>query len=118
MNGYEPSTPRAASGLIAIAMTAITVGALVVLPAKLESARVDPYMPAVAKGGNEGTVEVAISPARGEVTAEVGREGHDQPGRAALGSQSVRGKGGRPSSRRRASTWPARLNLQYSGSRD
>lgn len=36
MRSYEPSTPRAAVGLIAIAMTAITLGALVVMPAIME----------------------------------------------------------------------------------
>ena len=38
MNRYEPSTPRVALGSIAIAMAAITMGALVVLPAQLEAA--------------------------------------------------------------------------------
>jgi hypothetical protein len=35
MNGYEFSTPRAALGLTAVAMAAVTIGVLVVLPAKL-----------------------------------------------------------------------------------
>jgi len=39
MNRYEINIPRAACRIAAIAMTAITVGTLVVLPAKLESAR-------------------------------------------------------------------------------
>ena len=37
MNRYKPSIPRAACGIAAVAMTAITVGLLVVLPAKMES---------------------------------------------------------------------------------
>jgi len=37
MKKYAPSTPRVAAGLTAVAMGAITMGALVVLPAKLES---------------------------------------------------------------------------------
>ena len=36
MNRYEPSTPRVALASIAIAMAAITMGALAVLPAQLE----------------------------------------------------------------------------------
>jgi hypothetical protein len=39
MNRYEINIPRAACRIAAIAMTAITSGTLVVLPAKLESAR-------------------------------------------------------------------------------
>jgi hypothetical protein len=39
MNRYEINIPRAACRIAAIAMTAITIGTLVVLPAKLESAR-------------------------------------------------------------------------------
>ena len=37
MKKYSPSTPRVAAGLTAVAMGAITMGALVALPAKLES---------------------------------------------------------------------------------
>ena len=37
MNRYKPSIPHAAFGITAIAMTAITIGLLVVLPAKMES---------------------------------------------------------------------------------
>jgi ABC-type phosphate/phosphonate transport system permease subunit len=37
MNRYEPSTPRAALASIAIALAAITMGALVALPAQLEA---------------------------------------------------------------------------------
>jgi hypothetical protein len=39
MNLYEINIPRAACHIAAIAMTAITIGTLVVLPAKMESAR-------------------------------------------------------------------------------
>ena len=40
MNHYESSTPRVVLGSIAIAMAAITMGALVVLPAQLEAGNV------------------------------------------------------------------------------
>ena len=37
MHRYEPSTPRVAFGIAAVAMTAITIGVLVVMPAKMQS---------------------------------------------------------------------------------
>ena len=37
MNRYEIKIPRAACNIAAVAMTAITIGLLVVLPAKMES---------------------------------------------------------------------------------
>ena len=37
MRNYEPSTPRVALGLAAAAMTAITMSAFVLVPAKTES---------------------------------------------------------------------------------
>ena len=53
MNSYEPSTPRAALGLVAIAMAALTVGGLVVLPAELESTTAAPHLLAAAGDGHE-----------------------------------------------------------------
>ena len=54
MNRYEPSTPRAALGLTAVAMAAITLTALVVLPAEFDSLSAAPYTEAAAEGGNNG----------------------------------------------------------------
>ncbi len=42
MKSYESPAPHAAAGLIAAALTAITMGTLVVLPAKLESVHAAP----------------------------------------------------------------------------
>lgn len=67
MSAYESSTPRAASGLAAVAMAAITIGAMVVLPAKLDSA--NPLILASAKATALAPIEVAINPGRIEVTA-------------------------------------------------
>jgi hypothetical protein len=53
MKRYEPSTPRAALGLTAVAMAAITMAALVVLPAELDSVSADPYTLAAAEGGSK-----------------------------------------------------------------
>jgi hypothetical protein len=43
MSRYAPSTPRAVLGLTAVAMATMTVAALVVLPATLDAANVEPY---------------------------------------------------------------------------
>jgi len=69
MDSYQPSTPRAALGLIAVAMAAITIGALVVLPATLDSANPDMFTLAKATAGTAAPIEVAISPARIDVIA-------------------------------------------------
>ena len=78
MNCYEPSTPRAALGLTAVAMAAITMGALVVLPAKLDSVKSGPYTLAAAKATTKAPIEVAINPACVDVTGLVNREEHVQ----------------------------------------
>jgi uncharacterized membrane protein len=72
MNSYEPSTPRAAFGLAAVAMAAISIGAMVVLPAKMDSISADAVTLASAKAGPT-AVEVAISPAPIEVAISPAR---------------------------------------------
>ncbi len=79
MKRYEPSTPRAALGLAAVAMTAITVGALVVLPAKIESGSVDPYTLAVADGAARASIEAAIVPAGVDILELLDREEQVHP---------------------------------------
>ena len=49
MRRYETSTPRAALGIAAVAMTSITLGALVVMPARLEAGNHDLGMLAAAQ---------------------------------------------------------------------
>jgi hypothetical protein len=92
MNRYEPSTPRAAMGLTAVAMAAVTIGAMVVLPAKLDSVSADPYTLAAAKAATMAPIEVAISPARIGVPEVVNREEHGHPGRTTLRAQEIRGE--------------------------
>jgi hypothetical protein len=82
MNDYEPSTPRAALGLTAVAMAAITMGALVVLPAKLGSVSTDPHTLATTKG----PIEVPMSPAGIDVPKIGNREEH-VAGRTATGTR-------------------------------
>ena len=48
MKDYRSRTPRAALGLIAIAMAFLTLGALVALPAKLEAADTQHSAPTAA----------------------------------------------------------------------
>ena len=48
MNHYETSVPRIALGIAAVAMTAITIGISVVVPAKMDSSR-EPRMLAASK---------------------------------------------------------------------
>ena len=92
MNRYEPSTPRAAMGLTAVATAAITIGAMVVLPAKLDSVSADPYTLAAAKAAASAPIELAISPARIGAPEVVNREAHGHPGRTTLGAQEIRGQ--------------------------
>jgi hypothetical protein len=67
MNNYEPNTPRAALGIVAAALTAVTIGALVVAPARLD-ARSDGALILAKATGRPAPIEVAIVPARIDVT--------------------------------------------------
>jgi hypothetical protein len=44
MNRYQPLIPRVAFGIAAVAMTAITIGVSVVMPAKMDSDSPEPRM--------------------------------------------------------------------------
>jgi hypothetical protein len=99
MNGYEPSAPRAAIGLTAAAMTAITIGAMVVLPAKFNPVSAGPYAPAAAEAATNASIEVAIGPVPGDVPAVVDCDEHVHPGRTTLGMQEFHAKRHKLSSR-------------------
>lgn len=49
MHRYEMSTPRVALGITAVAMTAITMGVLVVMPARMEAISHEPSMLTASK---------------------------------------------------------------------
>ena len=49
MNRFQSSTPRAAFGIAAVAMTVVTFGLLVAVPATIESGSEDVRTPASAK---------------------------------------------------------------------
>ena len=99
VNRYEPSAPRAAIGLTAAVMTAITIGAMVVLPAKLDSGSAEPYTVAAAKAATRTPNEGAIGPAPGDGPAVVDREERVHPGRTILGMHEFRAKRHKLSSR-------------------
>ncbi len=69
MNRYEPEVPRAAFGIAAAALTAITIGLLVVAPAQFDSISTDSVTLAAARGAATPATEVVISPARVDVVA-------------------------------------------------
>ena len=57
MNSYQPSKPRAALLAAAVAMTTITMGVLVVLPAQLESVSSTPGPTTAAVVAHASTAE-------------------------------------------------------------
>ena len=63
MNRFDPSTPRTACGIAAIAMTAITIGVMVVMPTRMESGSPDVFALTAAKSATPTATEVVISPA-------------------------------------------------------
>ena len=73
MNSYDPSTPRAAFGLVAVAMAAISIGAMVVLPAKFDSVSADAVTLGSAKAQPTKSIEVAIIPTPIEVAISPAR---------------------------------------------
>jgi outer membrane murein-binding lipoprotein Lpp len=69
MNPYQTSTPRAPLVIAAIALTALTLGASVIAPAKMDSGSTDVRTLAAPKSVTPTPTEVAINPARIEVVA-------------------------------------------------
>lgn len=63
MHGYDQSTPRAALGLTAVFMAAITMSAMVVLPAKFDSLHADPAILATTKTTIQAPIAVESSQA-------------------------------------------------------
>ena len=67
MNTYTPETPRTLFAVAAGALTAITLGVFVVMPATLDSGFEPAFTLAASRPAVETPVEVAISPASIEV---------------------------------------------------
>jgi hypothetical protein len=70
MNRYETSIPRTAFGIAAIALTAITLGLAVILPASLTSERHEARVLAAPHVGRQTISEVAVNPARVDVVGD------------------------------------------------
>ena len=66
MNGYKASTPRAALGVAAVAMTAITMSALIVLPAELGAVSAAPDLLNAANAATSSRSDVVLRPARAD----------------------------------------------------
>jgi hypothetical protein len=70
MKRYEPTLPRTASGMSAVAMTVLTFGLLVVAPAHVASQKSEAGTIVARKADSPAPVEVAIDPARIDVVAQ------------------------------------------------
>jgi hypothetical protein len=77
MNRYETLIPRVAWGIAAVAMTAITIGVSVVMPAKMDSDSHEPRMLAALKVTAAGFR--ASSPARASTSSLYMRQGCPRP---------------------------------------
>ena len=62
MNDYQISSPRKVFAITAVAMTAITIGLSVVVPAKMHGDARDPQMLMASKAMTPGPAEVIASP--------------------------------------------------------
>jgi hypothetical protein len=86
MNRYETSTPRAALGLTAVAMAAITMATMVVLPAQLGSVSATTYTLAAEKAAAKARFDVAAAPGN-DVPGIVDDEEYVSSDRAAFEAQ-------------------------------
>jgi hypothetical protein len=92
IGSYQPSMPRAALGLTAFAMAAMTVGAMVVLPALLNSVNADAYTLASTKAAAKAPVDLALSPACIDVPEMDGLEESARAGRRTFDAQGSFGR--------------------------
>ena len=70
MNRYDPKTPRKTFVVVAVAMGVLTIGVLVVLPAKMDFDSVDARALAAGKATSPAPTLVVINPSRIEVVGE------------------------------------------------
>ncbi|HEX4523728.1 MAG TPA: hypothetical protein VH704_09430 [Casimicrobiaceae bacterium] len=90
MNRYETSTPRAALGLTAVAMAAVTMATMVVLPAQLESVSAQAYTLAAEKPPAEARFDLATAPVEIDIPGLVDGEEYLSPARARFEAQECR----------------------------
>lgn len=67
---YENSAPRATVGIIAVGMTAMTIGLSIILPAKFDSARREASLQTAAHTVAPASDEFVASPLRVDVVGE------------------------------------------------
>jgi hypothetical protein len=67
VNRFQPSTPRVALGITAVAMTVISFGLLIIVPATIDSGKEDVCAQTAAKVVTPAAPEVAIIPMRIDV---------------------------------------------------
>jgi hypothetical protein len=96
---------------MAVAMAAITLGALVMLPATLEAVSVDWYTLAAANAETIAPVAGAIGATCAHVSERVGREEHVHRDCTTVIAQEFRGKPHHSKSRGRSMTSSARSSL-------
>ncbi|MGH8850711.1 MAG: hypothetical protein ACREYD_06935 [Casimicrobiaceae bacterium] len=98
MNSYDPASRPAVSSVAALVMTTITVAVMVVLPAKLDSARVDARALAAARPANAPVPEAVAGRLRVDVVAD--RDALSAPVQARLTAPKRKAQGpGRVSAR-------------------
>jgi len=114
MHTYEPSSPRAAIGLMAVAMAAITMSAMVILPAELEFENADVYTLAAAPAEAKAPVEVAGGATCAHVSETVSRGEHIDGGCTTAAAQGSRSRRHPSGLRGWLETSPARSDLHYS----
>ena len=83
MNRYETPTPRMSFGLAAIALSVVTLGLTVMLPASLNSGHGGNAQLAAAKRAEPAVIEVSIIPSRIVVTSECEQNMAYEPARRA-----------------------------------
>ena len=88
MNRYEIKIPRATCNIAALAMTAITIGLLVVLPAKVESGRHEARQPAASSVLASAPADWAVSHDGGKVEVR-GRTGAQESSGGAVHARSA-----------------------------
>jgi len=69
MNHYEPSAPRVAFGIAAVAMTAITIGVSVIMPAQMDSTSREPRTLAASTVTTPASTDIATGSASIDVAA-------------------------------------------------
>jgi hypothetical protein len=91
MNDYKPSSRPAAFGALAVALTALTIGLAVVLPAKMDAGSHEVRTVATSQSASTPAADTGSGPIRIEVIAR--RDSTWMPVRAQLASPKSKAQG-------------------------